>query len=130
MVTVRLRMLSLVVLFTLPISTLQGCYNDENFKQEMSKEGYSWCTPQHDLLYVKGFKRDGSGNDLRDFKSVKCCQPPPVHREKPSTCTSADWDMSFSRCVRSRYRSNLSGKDHHKLKTLLRLHVTGYDNVW
>ncbi|XP_078342730.1 uncharacterized protein LOC144628496 [Oculina patagonica] len=97
MATVGLRILSLLVLFTFPSYTLQGCYEDEEFEGEMSKEGYSWCTPQYDLLYVKGFTRERRDDDLRDFKTVKCCQPPPVHVEKPYTCTSADWDMSFSR---------------------------------
>ncbi len=108
MTTVGLRILSLLVLFTFPSYTLQGCYEDEEFEGEMSKEGYSWCTPQYDLLYVKGFTRERRDDDLRDFKTVKCCQPPSVHVEKPYTCTSADWDMSFSRYVEKvKYSQNL-----------------------
>ena len=88
----------LTVLLMYPSRTLQGCHEDTEFEKEMSKEGYSYCTEQNDLLYVKGFQRKkGSPDDLRDFKVVKCCQPPPVHREKPYTCTSADWDMSFNK---------------------------------
>ena len=91
------RIAILVTLFTLPTSTFQRCYNDEEFQEEMSKEGYSWCTPQYDLLYVKGFQRTQGTDDLRDFRKVRCCQPPTLHLEKPYTCTSADWDVSFSR---------------------------------
>ena len=92
-------LLLLVALCTFPSSTLQSCYEDNDFETEMSKEGYSWCTYQHDLLYVAGFQRKRGSDDLRDFKTVTCCQPPEVHRNKPYTCNSADWDMSFSRCV-------------------------------
>lgn len=99
MVKVGFSMLPLVVLFMFQVSTLQGCFEDAKFQQQMSKEGYSWCTSQQDLLYVKGFQRVRSTDDLRDFRKVKCCQPPTVHRGKPYTCTSADWDMSFSRFV-------------------------------
>lgn len=95
----RFQILLLVALATFPTSTLQWCYNDEEFQQEMSKEGYSWCTPQYDLLYVKVFQRTQGNDDLRDFRKVKCCQPPEIHLEKPSTCTSVDRDTSFSRCV-------------------------------
>lgn len=89
-----------VILLIHPAPTLQGCYEDNEFEQEMSNEGYSWCTDEQDLLYVKGFQRKkASPDDLRDFKMVRCCQPPRVHREKPYTCTSADWDLSFKKCV-------------------------------
>lgn len=88
------------VLFMYPSATMQACTEDYEFENEMSKEGYSWCTYQYDLLYVKGFKRKkASPDDLRDFKMVKCCQPPQVHRDKPFTCTSADWDLSFKKWV-------------------------------
>ena len=90
----------LVVVSMYPLQTLQSCHEDKDFATEMSKEGYSWCTDQYDLLYVRGFQRKKqSPDDLRDFKLVKCCQPPAVHREKPYTCTSADWDLSFKKCV-------------------------------
>lgn len=99
MASPHLRIAILVTLFTFPTSTFQWCYEDEEFQEEMSKEGYSWCTPQYDLLYVKGFQRTRGTDDLRDFRKVKCCQPPELHLEIPYTCTSADWDMSFSRWV-------------------------------
>lgn len=100
-----LSIVSLAFLFSVirlihPAPTLQGCYEDNEFEQEMSREGYSWCTDEQDLLYVKGFQRKkASPDDLRDFKMVRCCQPPRVHREKPYTCTSADWDLSFKKCA-------------------------------
>jgi len=90
----------------------------------MSKEGYSYCTEQYDLLYVKGFQRKkGSPDDLRDFKVVKCCQPPPVHREKPYTCTSADWDMSFNKegwatCPSGHFIRGLHRGGSHELRSI------------
>ena len=99
MASPHFRIAILMTLFAFPTSTFQWCYDDEEFQGEMSKEGYSWCTPQYDLLYVKGFQRTQGTDDLRDFRKVKCCQPPRLHLEKPYTCTSADWDMSFSRWV-------------------------------
>ena len=87
----------------MPMPSQQACYVDGEFKKEMLKEGYSWCPDQQSLLYVKGFQRDSQvSDDLRGFKTVKCCQPPPVHIGKPHTCTSADWELSFKRFVRMR----------------------------
>lgn len=104
MASTHFRIAILMTLFAFPTSTFQWCYDDEEFQGEMSREGYSWCTPQYDLLYVKGFQRTQGTDDLRDFRKVKCCQPPRLHLEKPYTCTSADWDISFSRSVSSRVR--------------------------
>lgn len=104
MASTHFRIAIFMTLFAFPTSTFQWCYDDEEFQGEMSREGYSWCTPQYDLLYVKGFQRTQGTDDLRDFRKVKCCQPPRLHLEKPYTCTSADWDISFSRSVSSRVR--------------------------
>lgn len=74
------------------------------FEGRIVQSGYATCHfleyQKHNLLYITGFQRKmGSHNDLRDIKNAKCCQPPDLHKSKPHTCTSADWDLSFSRYV-------------------------------
>ena len=99
-------MLSLVflVLLAFPSLTLQSCIDSSPVGDRMAQSGYATCHfldyENHNLLYITGFQRKmGSHNDLRDIKDAKCCQPPDVHKGKPHTCTSADWDLSFSRYV-------------------------------
>ena len=91
-----------LVLITFPSFTLQSCIYSPPFENRMSQPGYATCHlldyEKHNLLYITGFQRKmGSHNDLRDIKEAKCCQPPDIHKGKPHTCTSADWDLSFSR---------------------------------
>lgn len=98
-------MLSFVFLvFTFPRLTLQACIDSSAFGNRIVQSGYATCHfldyEKHNLLYIAGFQRKmGSHNDLRDIKKAKCCQPPDIHNGKPHSCTSADWDMSFSRYV-------------------------------
>ena len=100
MVSLGLTILPLVAVFLFPSPTLQSCQYDGEFATEMSKEGYSWCWEKYYYLYVGGFKRiQGGSDDLRNFKKVKCCRPPQIHRGKPYTCTSADWELSFKKWV-------------------------------
>ena len=100
------RMMSIVfmALITFSSFTLQSCIESTPVGNRMSQSGYATCHnldyEKHSLLYITGFQRKmGSHNDLRDIKKVKCCQPPGIHKDKPHTCTSADWDLSFSRYV-------------------------------
>lgn len=100
MVTFGFGMLPFVVLLMFPTLTLQSCYDFNTFGEKISKSGYSSCTQEYDLMYMTGFqkkKKMDSADDLRDFKMAKCCQPPEIPKGKPYTCTSADWDISFSR---------------------------------
>ena len=92
-------LLYLVTLCTFPSSTLQACTQFTDMEAKMAKKGYTYCPQKDDKLYMAGFTRKQGTDDLRDFKTYICCQPPLEHRKKPYTCTSADWDMSFSRCV-------------------------------
>ena len=99
-------MLSFVflALATCPRLTLQACKDSTFFGGRIVQSGYATCHflsyEKHNLLYIAGFQRKmGSHNDLRDIKNAKCCQPPDIHKRKPHTCTSADWDLSFSRYV-------------------------------
>lgn len=99
-------MLSFVflALATFPRLTLQACKDSTFFGGRIVQSGYATCHflsyEKHNLLYIAGFQRKmGSHNDLRDIKNAKCCQPPDIHKGKPHTCTSADWDLSFSRYV-------------------------------
>lgn len=92
-------LLYLVTLCTFPSSTLQACTQFTDMEAKMAKKGYTYCPHKDDKLYMAGFTRKQGTDDLRDFKTSICCQPPLEHRKKPYTCTSADWDMSFSRCV-------------------------------
>ena len=91
--------LFLATLCTFPSSTLQACTQFTDMEAKMAKKGYTYCPHKDDKLYMAGFTRKQGTDDLRDFKTFICCQPPLEHRKKPYTCTSADWDMSFSRCV-------------------------------
>ena len=91
--------LFLATLCTFPSSTLQACTPTTDVETKMAKEGYAYCLHEDDKLYMAGFTRKQGTDDLRDFKTFICRQPPLEHRKKPYTCTSADWDMSFSRCV-------------------------------
>lgn len=101
------RMISIVLLalITFPSFTLQSCVESTPVGNRMSQSGYATCHmnlqfEKLSLLYITGFQRKmGPHNDLRDIKKVKCCQPPGIHKDKPHTCTSADWDLSFSRYV-------------------------------
>ena len=93
-----------LALLTFPRLTLQGCVDSSFFGGRIVQSGYATCHfldyQKHNLLYITGFQRKmGSHNDLRDIKNAKCCQPPDLHKSKPHTCTSADWDLSFSRYV-------------------------------
>ena len=93
-----------LALITFPSFTLQSCIESPPVGNRMSQSGYATCHnpdyEKHSFLYITGFQRKmGSHNDLRDIKMVKCCQPPGIHKDKPHTCTSADWDWSFSRYV-------------------------------
>ena len=99
-------MLSFVflALATCPRLTLQACKDSTFFGGRIVQSGYATCHflsyEKHNLLYIAGFQRKmGSHNDLRDIKNAKCCQPPDIHKGKPHTCTSGDWDLSFSRYV-------------------------------
>ena len=99
-------MLSFVflALATFPRLTLQACKDSTFFGGRIVQSGYATCHflsyEKHNLLYIAGFQRKmGSHNDLRDIKNAKCCQPPDIHKGKPHTCASADWDLSFSRYV-------------------------------
>lgn len=96
---VRILFLSVVVLILfLRNSSSQSCHDDNGLEQQMSKEGYSGC-PWVNHMYVRGFKKKSSPNDLRGFKAAKCCVPSSVYLWKPNVCTSADWDLSFRKWV-------------------------------
>lgn len=102
-----------VALLTFPSFTLQACIDSSAFGNRMSQSGYATCHfldyEEHNLLYITGFQREmGSHNDLRGIKKAKCCQPPDLHQGKPHTCTSADWELSFSRYVVQKYQHFLS----------------------
>ena len=100
---VRILFLAAVVLILfLQNSSSQRCLDDNDFEQQMSKEGYSSC-PWVNYKYIRGFKKKSSPNDLRGFKAAKCCVPPSVYLSKPSICTSADWDLSFRKWVAFSY---------------------------
>ena len=93
-----------LALLTFSRLTLQDCVDSSFFGGRIAQSGYATCHlldyQKHNLLYITGFQRKmGSHNDLRDIKNAKCCQPPDIHKGKPHTCTSADWDWSFSRYV-------------------------------
>ena len=93
-----------LTLLTFPRLTLQACIDSSSFGDSIVQSGYATCHfldyEKHNLLYITGFQRKmGSHNDLRGIKNAKCCQPPDIHKGKPHTCTSADWDLSFSRYV-------------------------------
>lgn len=102
-----------VALLTFPSFTLQACIDSSAFGNRMSQSGYATCHfldyEKHNLLYITGFQREmGSHNDLKGIKKAKCCQPPDLHQGKPHTCTSADWELSFSRYVVQKYQHFLS----------------------
>ena len=102
MVSLGFVMLTFVVLFMYPSSTLQSCIESPSFGRAMARSGYATCHylefENNGLLYIRGLERKmGSQGDLRNIQKAKCCQPPQVHMGKPHTCTSADWDLSFSR---------------------------------
>ena len=102
-----------VALLTFPSFTLQACIDSSAFGNRMSQSGYATCHfldyEKHNLLYITGFQREmGSHNDLQGIKKAKCCQPPDLHQGKPHTCTSADWELSFSRYVVQKYQHFLS----------------------
>lgn len=102
-----------VALLTFPSFTLQACIDSSAFGNRMSQSGYATCHfldyEEHNLLYITGFQREmGSHNDLKGIKKAKCCQPPDLHQGKPHTCTSADWELSFSRYVVQKYQHFLS----------------------
>lgn len=100
---VRILFLAAVVLILfLRNSSSQSCHDHNEFEQQMSKEGYSRC-PWVNHMYIKGFKKKSSPNDLRGFKAAKCCVPPSVYLWKPNICTSADWDLSFRKWVTFTY---------------------------
>jgi len=91
-------------LLTFPSLTLQSCVDSSFFGDRIVQSGYATCHfldyEKHNLLYITGFQRTmGSHNDLRDIKDAKCCQPPDIHKGRLHMCTSADWDLSFSRYV-------------------------------
>ncbi|PFX18678.1 uncharacterized protein LOC111339199 [Stylophora pistillata] len=116
-------LLFLVTLCTFPSSTLQACTQYTDMETEMAKEGYAYCPYTDDNLYMSGFTRKRGTDDLRDFKTYICCQPPPQHRKKPYTCTSADWDMSFSRegwavCSSGHFLRELHRGGSHELKSI------------
>lgn len=102
-----------VALLTFPSFTLQACIDSSAFGNRMSQSGYATCHfldyEEHNLLYITGFQREmGFHNDLKGIKKAKCCQPPDLHQGKPHTCTSADWELSFSRYVVQKYQHFLS----------------------
>lgn len=102
-----------VALLTFPSFTVQACIDSSAFGNRMSQSGYATCHfldyEEHNLLYITGFQREmGSHNDLKGIKKAKCCQPPDLHQGKPHTCTSADWELSFSRYVVQKYQHFLS----------------------
>lgn len=104
MVSLGFGMLPFVVLLVFPTSTTQSCVESTPFGKDIVRSGYATCHyssyEEHGLLYITGFKRKmGSNDDLRGIEKAKCCQPPEIHMSKPHTCTSADWDLSFSRYV-------------------------------
>ena len=90
---------SCVAIIMLPNFASPSCHEDrEYFGTDIKSEGYPRCPEQHDYMYIRGFQRNkGSNDDLRDVDFVKCCQPPEIHRSKPFTIQSADWEMSFNK---------------------------------
>lgn len=102
MVSLGFGMLSFVVLFVFPSSTFESCITSPSFGRDIAKSGYATCHyesfEKSGLLYITGFETTtGSPDDLRNIKKAECCQPPEIHKGKPHTCTSGDWDLSFKR---------------------------------